>query len=63
MYIYMKEQRINILNILMVFSVVLGVAACIGIVVSGMYENVKYIQCLMKEVNIISREFAGECNC
>ena len=42
-------------NILMVFSVVLGVAACIGIVVSGMYENVKYIQCLMKEVNIISR--------
>lgn len=39
----------------MVFSVVLGVAACIGIVVSGMYENVKYIQCLMKEVNIISR--------
>ena len=42
-------------NILMVFSVVLGVAVCIGIVVSGMYENVKYIQCLMKEVNIISR--------
>lgn len=22
---------------------------------TGMYENVKYIQCLMKEVNIISR--------
>ena len=55
MYIYNEGTADKYFNILMVFSVVLGVAACIGIVVSGMYENVKYIQCLMKEVNIISR--------
>lgn len=40
---------------LLAVSVVSGFAACLGIVISGMKENVAYIQRLEKEVDIIKR--------
>ncbi len=40
---------------LLAVSVASGFAACLGIVISGMKENVAYIQCLEKEVDAIKR--------
>lgn len=42
-------------RMLLAFSVASGFAACLGIVISGMKENVAYIQCLEKEVDAIKR--------
>lgn len=42
-------------RILLAVSLASGFAACLGIVIAGMRENVVYIQCLEKEVDAIKR--------
>lgn len=42
-------------RVLLAVSVASGFAACLGIIISGMKENVVYIQCLEKEVDAIKR--------
>ncbi len=42
-------------DILLAISIVLGFAACIGIFVSEIHKDVKYIQCLKREIDVISQ--------
>lgn len=49
------EFDVKYYRVLLAVSVASGFAACLGIIISGMKENVAYIQCLEREVDAIRR--------
>lgn len=55
-YVYLNEGFAEkYYQALLVISILLGFAACLGIFISGLQEDVRYIQCLEKEVSLIGR--------